>query len=391
MQASCYIQNARIVSPGMDCSNMLIEIQNGCIQNLHNEDHSPPPSSKIFDAQGMILVPGFIDIHTHGANGHDFCDGKEDSLASIAEAKLREGVTTFLPTTLTLPHSTLRNAFEKARPYFDSPRFAKVPGIHLEGPFINPKWAGAQNPDFVRSPDWDEIEQLNSILPIQIVSMAIEMKGGVSLAKTLMDHSILPSLAHTGANARDFATAKKMGVRHLTHFCNQMTPLHHREFGLVGAGLLDDAVLLEMICDGIHLVPEMIQLLFKVVGPQRIMLITDSIAASGLANNQRTHLGELEIIVQDGVARLPSGTLAGSTLKMNRALANAHRFTSLTLSNLIQTTSLNQAHSLGLPQLGKIEIGYFADLVLLNEDFEVRAVFVNGVERLNKIEFSITN
>ena len=212
------------------------------------------------------------------------------------------------------------------------------------------------------------------------------MPDGIELTEALTQQGIITSLAHTAATFEQFTAAKKAGATHLTHFCNQMTPLHHREIGLVGAGLLDDSIRIEMICDGIHLCPEMIQLAFKVATEERIMMITDSIAASGLSDNQRTRLGELEVIIQDGVARLESGALAGSTLKLNVALRNIQRFTGRPLHDLIRTTSLNQAESLQITDLGKIEPGYKADLVILDRDFQPIAVFVNGVERLADLD-----
>lgn len=385
MQARCLIQNAHVVSPGVEYSSATIEIADGIIVGIHETPPDQSGQATLFDARGLTVVPGFIDIHTHGAAGHDFCDGSIESIQAIAQAKLREGVTTFLPTTLTVPFPILEKAFESARIYQSNPEFARAPGIHLEGPFINPKCTGAQNPKYVRSPDIEEIQQLGQIAPIKIVSLAVEMDGGMELTRSLSDNGIVPSLAHTAATFEQFEQAKSLGAKHLTHFCNQMTPLHHREIGLVGAGLLDNEILIEMICDGIHLVPEMIQLAYKVVGHERIMLITDSMAASGLADNQTCRLGELEVIVKDGVARLPSGALAGSTLWLNRALKNVHEFTGIPLPQLIQTTAWNQAQSLNLPQLGKIEAGFHADLTVLDRDFVPQAVFVAGNEKLGNL------
>ncbi len=386
MTAPTHIVNARVVSPGTELEQATIVLENGLIQSV--ADASTPErgaSAVVWDAQGSTVVPGFIDIHTHGAAGHDFCDLNPESLAAIGEAKIREGVTTFLPTTLTLPPAELTQAFRLGEPYCKNPTGAKVAGIHVEGPFINPDCTGAQNPDYVRPPDWNELRALNEILPIRIVSLAVEMPGGLELVQTLTQAGITSSLAHTAATYEQFQAARAAGATHLTHFCNQMTRLHHREIGLVGAGLLDDAVRVEIICDRIHLCPEMIQLAFKIIGPERLMLITDSMAASGLADNQRTQLGGLEVIVQDGVARLPSGALAGSTLTMDRALQNVRELTGLPLSDLIQTTALNQAESLGLKNLGRIAPGYRADLVVLDAAGKPQAVFVEGQEKLHPL------
>lgn len=386
MQARCLIKNAHLVSPGLDLSGAAIEIVNGRISAIYSDGDELPESSTLFDAKGNTVVPGFIDIHTHGAAGHDLCDATPETLQAFAKAKLREGVTTFLPTTLTIKEEDLEKTFRAASHYYESQSFAKVHGIHVEGPFINPNCAGAQNPEYVRPPNLPEIQKLNSIVPIKVVSVAVEMSGGIELTEALTQEGIITSLAHTAATFEQFTAAKNAGATHLTHFCNQMTPLHHREIGLVGAGLLDDDIRIEMICDGIHLCPEMIQLAFKVVSKDRIMMITDSIAASGLGENQRVRLGELEVLIQDGVARLESGALAGSTLRLNVALQNIHRFTQRPLHELIQTTSLNQAESLKIPDLGKIEPGYRADLVVLDPNFQPTAVFVDGDERLADLD-----
>ncbi len=378
MQARSLIKNAHVISPGIDTPGATIEIIDGKIAGVHRNPPSEAPDGEIYDAKGNWVAPGFIDIHTHGAAGHDFCDGKSDTLRSIAKAKLKEGVTSFLPTTLTVTETALHSAVQAAEPYFHNQEYAKVPGIHVEGPFINPKCVGAQNPEHVRPPNLEEIKRLHSLLPVKIVSLAVEMPDGDKLVGELTDLGIVSSFAHTAATYEQFQRAKAAGASHLTHFCNQMTPLHHREIGLVGAGLLDDEIKVEMICDLIHLCPPMIQLAFKAIDHDRIMMITDSISASGLADDQRAKLGELDVIVKDGVARLESGALAGSTLRMNVALKNIYETTHLPLSTLIGTTAYNQAQSLGLTDRGRIEPGLAADLVVLDKRFQTKAVMVDG-------------
>jgi len=266
--------------------------------------------------------------------------------------------------------------------YARHPSFAKTPGLHLEGPFINPKWIGAQNPGYVRLPDMDEVRTLHAVMPVCIVSLAIEMDGAVAMIRELKEMGIIPSAAHSDATAEQFKVAKAAGLRHLTHFCNQMSALHHRQIGLVGSGLMDDDVLLELICDKIHLCPDMIELIFKIKRIERLALITDSIQASGLGDGVY-NVGGLDINVSSGVARLVSNqALAGSTLLLNQALKNVYDISGLPLCRLVRTTSWNQAQSLGFKGLGKIEPGYTADLVVLNNDFVPVEVFVDGQPRL---------
>lgn len=374
------IVNADLISPGKRVIGGAIEIVGRHIAAVYGPEDSLPSVDDVFDARGRMVMPGFIDIHTHGANGVDVCDGGEHSVRELARVKLWEGVTTILPTTLTIGEEALRATVAAAGAYMRDPLYAKAPALHIEGPFINPNCVGAQNPAFVRPPSIDEIDRLRELAPIGVVSVAPEMAGGVDFVRALRDRGIVASAAHTAATYAQFLEAKAAGLTHLTHLCNQMSPLHHREIGMVGAALLDDEVMLEIICDGIHLCPEMIALVFKHKSADRMMLITDSMAASWLPEGP-FELGGMQVTVAEGAARLASGVLAGSTLRYYKALQNVYEITGVPLTELVKTTSWNQAQSLGLEKLGKIEGGFIADLVLLNERFEPEAVFVDGQER----------
>ena len=325
-----------------------------------------------------MLLPGFIDIHSHGADGADVCDGSAESLEHIARTKLKEGVTTWLPTTLTQPEEDLIHIVETIRDWAPSSPL-KVPGIHLEGPFINAEKAGAQNPQYVRPPDLNELRALHQIFPALILSLAPEMPGSHNVIREAAGMGITLSAAHTNADYKCLMSAVGYGLKHLTHFGNAMTGLHHREIGAVGAGLLEDCFKLELIADGIHLSREMLELIFKKVARENIMLITDSVSSSWQPDGD-TRLGGLDVEIKDGVARLKSnGALAGSTLRYPRGLQLVREITGEALSDLVQTTSWNQARSLGLPDLGRIEPGYQADLVVLNDSFEVEKTFVRGL------------
>lgn len=371
-----WIRNARLVSPGWERPGSLL-IEEGRIVSIHSPDEVVS-ADETMDACGGIVLPGFVDIHAHGADGADVCDATVDAVHHIARTKLKEGVTTWLPTTLTQPAERLLAIMEVCGAAMRNDEgLCRMPGVHLEGPYINAEKAGAQNPEYVRLPDVRELKKLHAAAPIRIVSLAPEMPGALDLIRTAHEMGIVCSAAHTQASYHELMLAVSQGLSHLTHFGNAMTPLHHREIGVVGAGLLHDRLMLEVISDGEHLCREMLELIFHQVPAERIMLITDSVSASWQQDGEM-RLGGLEAEIRNGVARLKNGTLAGSTLKFNEGLARAHALGRMPLSELVRATSWNQARSLGLEGIGKLEPGYHADLVLLDHDFSVRDVWARG-------------
>ena len=373
------IKNAHIISPDCDLANAAVLIADGVIKQIFADGDALPVADKTVDIAGKMLVPGFIDVHTHGRSGYEFTDGDYEHLQIMCKDKLSEGVTSWLPTTLTLGNEALAKALENAAEYAAGDSVgAKVPGVHLEGPYINEKCLGAQNPAYVRKPDIEEVKALDSIHKVLKVSYAVEVEGGSAFASELLAAGITPSCVHSQASYKEFAAGYDHGLRNLSHFCNQMTALHHRDIGLVGAGLLHSEVYIEMICDKIHLCNDMIKLIFQLKDINHILLITDACQAAGMPDGEY-EIGGLPLILKDGAARLASnGALAGSVLVMNKALKNVYEITGLPLSQLIKTTSWNQACSLGLSKLGRIEPGYCADLAVLDDEFEVCNVLVDG-------------
>ncbi len=379
------IKNATLVSPDVRIDNASILVEDGKIAGVYSPSDPIPEADLTYDANGDYVVPGFIDIHTHGAAGADVTDESPEAIYTVAKAKLEEGCTSFAPTTLTLAEETLAKSMEYVAEYAKTSEFSTAIGVHLEGPYINPACLGAQNPAFVRKPDIDEVMRLNSVFKVSQVSFAAEVEGGSDFADACVANKIIPSCGHSKATYSEFVAANKHGLCHLTHFCNQMTPLHHRDIGLVGAGLLHDDVMIEMICDKIHLCPEMIRLAFAKKPLNKIALITDSMRASHLPDGPSS-LGGLDVIVKDGQARLASnGALAGSVLKMNVALKNVVEVTGLPIEKVIRTTALNQAEELGLGNvLGKLEQGYQADITILDKQtFDVKRVYIKGVCKKN--------
>ena len=378
---SILIRNCHIISPDVDIEHASIEIDGNIVKRIYPEGTPLPDAVEVYNAENRMAVPGFIDVHTHGAMGFDVMDGTDEAIETIATAKLKEGVTTFCPTTLTASEACLENACAAVACYqADTKRqTAKVPGIHLEGPFINSKFIGAMNPDFVRKPDIDEVLRLHQIVRVMIVSYAVETDEKGYFAAQLSLNGIIPSCAHSAATNEQFDLA---GVKRLTHFCNQMQPLHHREIGLVGAGLMDDDVRFEMICDKLHLGADMIKLIFKIKPIESISVITDSVLTSGLPNGEY-NIGGLDVVLTDGVCRLKSnGALAGGTTPYWQMFKNLYKLTKLPLKELIKTTGYNQARELGLENNGKIEPGFHADITVLDTNFKPRAVFVDGERKL---------
>ena len=340
--------DALVISPDVELEGASVLVEDGVIRRIYLCGEELPPSDRVVEVQGDMLVPGFIDIHTHGCGGQDFSHGSREAIRTIAKNKLSEGVTTLLPSTSTQSEETLARALQSAADYVKSEnRGAKLPGVHLEGVFINPHCLGAQNPSYLRNPDIEEVQRLNRIFPVRKVSYAVEMPGAIPFTAELLEHGIVPSCVHSAATCAQFTGAYEHGMRNLTHFCNQMTPLKHREIGLVGAGFLYEDVYLELICDTLHVCPDMINLIFQIKSVDRIMLITDSVEASGMAEGEYTLAG-LPIILKDGAVRLKDQpeTLAGSVLTMNAALRNVYEITGYPLKDLIKTTSWNQAQSL---------------------------------------------
>ena len=295
------IANARVVTPGKDLGVASVRIEGGRIAGVGNMQTAS--GDEVIDASGLILMPGFVDIHSHGRSGCDFCDATDEAFATIGRDKLKDGVTGFLATGLTRPEEDLAELCRCAERYKAKGEGATCLGVHLEGPFFNGAMAGAQNPAYLKLPDASFVERLNAISPISKVSLAPELDGAEDCIRALSAMGIVSSGGHSAADYDTFERARRAGMTHLTHFCNAMMPIHHLRPTMVTGGMLADDVFVEIITDGVHLSDPMIRLIAKAKGPDRVMVITDAMCAAGEPDGIYS-LGGLRVKVEKGRATL---------------------------------------------------------------------------------------
>lgn len=344
-------------------------------------DEKDVHADEVIDAQGAYVAPGFVDVHIHGYQGEDASDASQEGLRRMARALLENGVTSFLPTTMTVDWATLEACFqdirdlmqESAAADFDG---AQILGCHAEGPFINPQRKGAQAAEAILPPDAAKVLPYRDV--IRVMTYAPEMPGADSFATSVTEQSdILLSIGHTGATYDQAVHAVHMGASRVTHTFNAMTGLHHRDPGVVGAALTEP-VYCELIADTFHVHPGLFSMLHATKGDQ-LVLITDCTRAGGLADGEYT-LGGQPIFVKGIECRLQDGTIAGSVLKMNDAVRNFRDHAGVTMAQAVWAASLNAAASAGLAEhKGSLENGKDADIVLMDDACRVQRTFVRGV------------
>jgi N-acetylglucosamine-6-phosphate deacetylase len=353
--------------------------QFGSVDNLSTVDHC-----KVIDLPSNFhLVPGFIDVHIHGVNGGDTMDGTIEALDIMTSALPREGTTSFLATTMTQEGAQIEAAIINAGSYIENQSSlgkAEILGIHLEGPFVNAKKAGAQPIQHIIDPDLELFKKWQSLSngTIKLVTLAPEQPGGLEMIRYLKENGIIASIGHTDATHEEVNAAIEAGANHVTHLFNQMRGLHHREPGVVGAALLRQELKAEIIVDGIHVHPEMVKLAFIQKQSEGLLLITDSMRAKCLKNGTY-ELGGQEVTVKNGKAILQDGTLAGSILKLGDAVKNILDFTGCSLEDVIKMASMNPAKQLNIyDRKGSISVGKDADIVILDDNMNVFMTFCRG-------------
>ena len=348
-------------------------------QTLYVNDHRLVDKAEyqydgeVIDAEGLLVLPGLVDIHSHGAAGEDFSDGNPEGLKKILQYEKRCGITSYCPTSMTFPKERLRQIFASIKGA-QTEDGATVVGINMEGPFLDPAKKGAHVEKWIAAPDVAFVRELNQDADglVRLVTLAPNMDGAEEFIKE-MHEEVCISLGHTAADYDCASRAMKLGAHHVTHLYNAMQPFGHRAPGLIGAAMDDPECMVELICDGYHIHPSAIRAAFRLFGPERVILISDSMRATGMENGTY-ELGGQEVTVKDRKAVLKDGTLAGSATNLYGCMCKAIEF-GIPLEQAIMAATANPARSIGIfDRVGSIRIGKQADLLLVSENLELKRV-----------------
>jgi N-acetylglucosamine-6-phosphate deacetylase len=385
------VSGGDLILPGRVISAGSLVIDAGRIVAVESR-RVDPAGATIVDASECYIAPGFIDVHVHGLHGHDTLDGA-GAIARIAALLPRYGVTAFCPTTVACSPEDLRGVLQQVRQARISPIVgsARVLPAHLESNFINPEYKGAQPAECLRSAGensrdgfysgGDVLDVISACRPdVGIVTMAPELPGGIDLVRTLARAGHRVALGHSGSDYDTAIAAIDAGARHATHLFNRMTPMSHRAPGLPGAVLTREEVTVELICDGYHVHPSMCHVVVAAKGTGGVMAITDATSGAALASGATARLGGRAIEVREHAAFLEDGTLAGSTLTMDRAFQNVVTSFGSSLVDAAILCSTSPARALGLSGFGVIADGAAADLVVLDRGFRVVRTLIGGRE-----------
>ena len=339
-----------------------------------------PEGVEMIDAEGGYITPGFIDLHIHGYLGKDVCDATAESIKTIAGGIVENGVTGFLPTTMTVDMSVINGALDACREVKNCGEYygSQILGVHAEGPFISASKKGAQDARYILKPDADFVKANADI--IKIITLAPEEDKDFLEIKRMADETdVVVSMGHTSADYKTAMESTKNGVKHVTHLFNAMTPMTHRAPGVVGAALNSD-VSCELIVDTYHVDPALYEMVYKMKG-RKLCFITDCLPAGGLPEGEYT-LGGAKIIYKNNLCKLEDGTIAGSVLKLNKGVWNVYTNTSIPLYECVNCATLNPATAIGVAdRKGSIEVGKDADIVVLDDEFNVKKTIIGGVVR----------
>lgn len=401
MQIDVFFLNSKVVkskgSGGVELSNRLlisnvtivndtdlpfkgdVFIANGRIMKVGNE--LIEQAEQYIDGKGKdwLLFPGYIDMHIHGSAGSDAMDATEQALHQISRSLVQEGVTGYLATTMTQAQASIEQALKTIAQFENDEDEATLLGVHVEGPYVSPKRAGAQPVDYMILPSIEQFAywQKLSHNRIKQITVAPELEGGIAFIEALHKQGVIVSIGHSDATFEEVDRAVAVGVRQATHLYNQMRPFHHRNPGVVGGVLLENTVKVEIIADFVHCHPMSIQLAYRLKGAAGIILITDAMRAKGLQYGNYDLGGQTVHVTASG-AHLPNGALAGSILTMEQAVKNMKAVTNCSLSELVAMSSANAAQQLQLCKKGRIAKGFDADVILLDQQLNVEKTICRG-------------
>lgn len=348
------------------------------IKNIINEEEiNNIDGIEKIDVKGKYISPGFIDMHIHGFDGFDTMDATEEAMQAISKGIARNGVTSFLPTTMSMPIENINRALDNIRKIKEKGvQGAEILGVHVEGPFINKKFKGAQKKEYIIPFDYDIINDHKDI--ISLITIAPELEGALDFIKKVKNETnIVLSIGHSDATFEETLEGITCGISHITHLFNAMTGLHHRNPGVVGAAFTSN-VSCELIADEIHVHPGLFSMLLKVKGLDGIVLVTDCMSAGGKEDGEY-ELGGQKVFVKNKRAKLEDNTLAGSVLNLNNAVYNVYKHTDYSIPQLIQLVTLNPAKVLGLDSIkGSLDIGKDADITVFDEEINIAMTIGKG-------------
>ena len=338
-----------------------------------------PSCENVIDAEGGYVCPGLIDLHIHGYLGCDVCDGEEESIRKIAGGIVANGVTGFLPTTMTVDMSVIRRSLEVCRSLKEESKSwagSAILGVHAEGPFISESKKGAQNPAYILKPDAKFVKEYADIIKIISLAPETDTEDFAAIREMCRDTDVVVSMGHTSADYETAVKSTAAGVKHVTHLFNAMTPLSHRAPGVVTAALSTD-VSCELIVDTFHVKSCFYNIIYKLKG-RKLCFITDCLPAGGLPFGEYT-LGGAKIIYRDIVCRLEDGTVAGSVLPLNRGVWNVYTNSDIPLNECVNGASLNPATAIGIEKTkGSLEVGKDADIFIADKEFNVKKTIIGG-------------
>jgi len=370
-----------IITPFREVQNGSIVISEGKIYELGKSvDVKIPDDCELIDVSGRIVCPGFVDLLVHGGAGHGFADDNEESIDIISSYFLEHGSTTVLASLFAKPTEFLLNDLQRVAAYIKNNPDSNIKGIHMEGPYLNKEFKGAMNEDYLWMPSiesWNQIWEASKG-QIKIMTIAPELPGAIEIMREAANKGVVLSIGHSMASYAEIEIAIDNGAAHVTHIFNAMQPFHHRNPGVILGSLLRNELKIELIADTLHVHPAVMELLLKLKGSNGIILVSDSIRAGGM------HAGEYEfadqkVFMKESKAYLEDGTLAGSTLTLNKAVKNMVETANAKITEAVRMASLNGAKVINMDhQKGILAAGKDADIVVLDERYNVEMTILNG-------------